>query len=204
MPSFKLTYFPARGAAELTRYILAYGGVEYDDNRIKGPEWGPLKPKSPLGSLPILTLEDGSEYSQSSAMARYFANKVGITGSTPEERLHADMIVDLVRSDMMPLVVKYHFEKDPEQKKVHAETAKEKFDQWLTKVEEKYVKGEGSILASGFSWADLAIFNLVNDFMQIIGMELDTKFVKLHQVVKTVGDEPKIKAWVASRPVTEM
>ena len=35
MPA-KLTYFPVKGAAELARYIAAYGSIDYEDNRIKG------------------------------------------------------------------------------------------------------------------------------------------------------------------------
>ena len=76
--SIKLTYFPGKGAAELTRYILAYGGQDFEDNRITGDIWATLKPKTPLGSVPVVTLESGNEYSQSIAVARYFANKGSI------------------------------------------------------------------------------------------------------------------------------
>ena len=57
-----------------------------------GDVWGTMKATSPLGNVPILTMEDGSEYSQSVAIARYFANKAGIAGQTEDEKLHADMI----------------------------------------------------------------------------------------------------------------
>ena len=54
--------------------------------------------------------------------------------------------MDLVRSDMMPLLVKTHFEKDEEKKKTMAAEARQKIDAWLAKVEANCVKGESSIL----------------------------------------------------------
>ena len=44
MPSYKLTYFKARGAVEVSRFIMAYGGIEYEDIRLEGAEWQELKP----------------------------------------------------------------------------------------------------------------------------------------------------------------
>ena len=35
MPSYKLTYFDARGRAEISRLIFAAAGVEYTDERVK-------------------------------------------------------------------------------------------------------------------------------------------------------------------------
>lgn len=42
-PTFKLTYFNIRGLAEPIRFLLAYGGIEYEDNRIEREEWPALK-----------------------------------------------------------------------------------------------------------------------------------------------------------------
>ena len=39
MSSYKLTYFNARGKAEIIRLIFAQAGVEYEDIRIGGNEW---------------------------------------------------------------------------------------------------------------------------------------------------------------------
>lgn len=42
-PTFKLTYFNMRGLAEPIRFLFAYGGIEYEDNRIEREEWPTLK-----------------------------------------------------------------------------------------------------------------------------------------------------------------
>ena len=39
MPSYKLTYFDARGRAELTRLVFAAAGQSYEDVRIQMQDW---------------------------------------------------------------------------------------------------------------------------------------------------------------------
>ena len=43
------------------RLILAYGDQEFTDERIKREDWPSLKEKTPLGMVPILTLENGKQ-----------------------------------------------------------------------------------------------------------------------------------------------
>jgi glutathione S-transferase len=71
MPKIKLTYFDIEGAAEPTRLALALAGQEYEDVRVKFPDWKELKPKTPYGQLPIVTIDDGPMRTQSGAMLRW-------------------------------------------------------------------------------------------------------------------------------------
>ena len=43
MPSYKLTYFNAKGRGEVTRQMFKYKNVEFEDNRIEGT-WQEEKP----------------------------------------------------------------------------------------------------------------------------------------------------------------
>lgn len=47
----------------------------------------------PYGTMPVLEI-DGVMYTQSRALCRFLAGKVGLAGSTPEECLHIDMAVE--------------------------------------------------------------------------------------------------------------
>jgi glutathione S-transferase len=50
------------------------------DDRIKFPQWGELKPKTPHGTLPVMTIDDGPMLTQSGAMLRY-AGSLDKTGT---------------------------------------------------------------------------------------------------------------------------
>ena len=43
-PKVKLLYFDGRGRGEMIRIMLSYGGVEFEDKRIKMEEWPQVKP----------------------------------------------------------------------------------------------------------------------------------------------------------------
>jgi hypothetical protein len=43
-PVYKLTYFNVKALAEPIRFLLSYGGVEFEDIRIEKEQWPQLKP----------------------------------------------------------------------------------------------------------------------------------------------------------------
>ena len=43
-PKVKLLYFDGRGRGEITRMILNYGGIAFEDKRVKMEEWPEVKP----------------------------------------------------------------------------------------------------------------------------------------------------------------
>lgn len=53
-PHYKLIYFNARGRAEHIRFIFAYAGVEYDDERISREKWPELKKSKFLSKRKII------------------------------------------------------------------------------------------------------------------------------------------------------
>lgn len=95
MPKLKLTYFNMPGRAEPVRLALKINGIDFEDNRISGPEFGALRQSDalPLGSVPTLEV-DGLVMTQTGAMLRYVA-KLGDAGLYPEDPFEA-FIVDSV------------------------------------------------------------------------------------------------------------
>jgi len=80
-PKIELTYFDIEGAGEPVRLALLLSGTDFKDNRIQFGDWKDLKPKTPYGKLPLMTIDGGSYRTQSMAMLRW-------VGSTCSETLY--------------------------------------------------------------------------------------------------------------------
>ena len=74
----KLTYFAIPGRGESIRLALAIAGIAFTDERIPFPEWPKLKPNTPFGSLPLLTLSTGESFSQQRAILRAVGTETGL------------------------------------------------------------------------------------------------------------------------------
>eukprot|EP00842_Homolaphlyctis_polyrhiza_P000523 jgi/Hompol1/1471/HPOL_000347-RA len=70
-PKLKLTYFKSRGRGEACRLALYIAEIPFEDERIDGAAWPKLKPFTPLGQLPVLTINDTDKIAQSGAILRY-------------------------------------------------------------------------------------------------------------------------------------
>eukprot|EP00978_Attheya_sp_CCMP212_P008671 scaffold20392_cov55-Attheya_sp.AAC.2 len=86
-PSIKVTYFDIEGRAEPIRLALKLAQLPFEDERIKFPEWQELKPKTPYGQLPLLTV-DGKMKSQSDAMIRWVGSIDPANALYPAEKLY--------------------------------------------------------------------------------------------------------------------
>ena len=97
--------------------------------------------------MPVLTLENGKRYSESVAIARHFATKFNLVGQTDEERLHANMVVEVLRMDIFPVIVKILLGKEEEKADLRKE-AQAKVDGLLKSLNEHYVSGSATFLGS--------------------------------------------------------
>eukprot|EP00090_Calanus_glacialis_P044102 TRINITY_DN783_c0_g1_i1.p1 TRINITY_DN783_c0_g1~~TRINITY_DN783_c0_g1_i1.p1 ORF type:complete len:150 (-),score=40.08 TRINITY_DN783_c0_g1_i1:221-670(-) len=110
MSDIKLTYFPAKGRAEISRLILSYSGVKFTDERLSGEQFGAIKSSLPWGQIPVLNYK-GQVMCQSLSIARFLAAEFGLAGKNNLESAQADEIVDAV-SDLQNAMVKVAFGKD--------------------------------------------------------------------------------------------
>merc|ERR1711963_1231193 len=88
--SIKFTYFDLRVKGEAARLLLAYGGLQYEDERVTLPwdditQWKTLKPSMPYGQLPCLTW-NGEKICQSMAICRFLAREMNIAGRNSVEK----------------------------------------------------------------------------------------------------------------------
>jgi len=89
MPSsIKLKYFDFEGVAEPTRLALTLAGVEFEDVRVKFPEWKDMKATTPYGQLPLLEVDGGEARTQSGAMLRWAGGLNPEKGLYPSDKLY--------------------------------------------------------------------------------------------------------------------
>ena len=202
-PKVKLTYFNLRGRAEPARLLLAYGGVEYEDHRLKDGEWAGLKPQTPYGSVPVLEW-DGCTVAQSVSIARFIAKEVGLGGRTNLEAAQADEIVDAI-NDLLEGVVNTHFKGSDEaaKKKFLSETLPNGF----AKMEARLCNRGGQYFAgNALTWADVLAFNFCSWLPDVApgAQSCLDQCPKMKNLLARVGEIPNIKAWLERRPVSKM
>lgn len=109
MPTLK--YFPLMGLGESIRLVLAAADQDWKE---EAPDFGQMKAKagtaeSPFGQAPLYSDENVQNAIQSGAIVRYLARKHGMYGSTPEEMLQVDTLLDADKDFVMkyvPLIYK--------------------------------------------------------------------------------------------------
>merc|ERR1712210_180534 len=173
----RLTYFPARGRAEISRLILAHAGVKFDDIRLSGEEFGKVKPLLPYGSMPIL-----------------------------EYKAKADEIV-LAVNGIFESVAKCLFAPEGEkaglEKKLIEETLPQKFGQLEGRL---CLNGGQFFSGNALTYADIMIVVLQDNLRSNVigGGDLIEKFPKMCNLYQRVTALPNIKAWRGSRPIDPM
>jgi len=205
MPSsIKLTYFDARGRAETSRLILAYAGVDYEDDRLSREQFDELKPSLQYGQLPVMTV-DGSTLYQSMTMARYLAREYGLNGASNQENAQADEIVDVI-NDMQQAIYLAFFVQDPAEKEEKMkEVLGTKVPQGLLRLE-KVLAGRGGQFFAGnaLTWAELHLLQFV-DLAKTTSKDdqiLDPT-PKLSNLDKRIRAVPNIAKWLETRPCNE-
>lgn len=91
----KVTYFswpPGRG--EPIRLALIIGGIKFTDERLTEEEWPAVKPTTPWGTLPVLTLSCGAKIGQTRAALRYVGIKVGLYPSDTFQAALVESMID--------------------------------------------------------------------------------------------------------------
>ncbi|KAL7678119.1 hypothetical protein ACOME3_004348 [Neoechinorhynchus agilis] len=197
----RLTYFKARGRAEITRLILAAAGVKYNDNQIAHEAWVTLKPKTPLGQLPVVELDENNIIiPQSLAIARYFARKHGLAGDHDLESAMIDSVVDTaLDGNIVCLPILYRLQgaaKEKATEKFTEETMPQTL-QRLCKLKDMFGT-EGYMVGNALSWADLYVFDFLQN-IELFDPSVYEKYPKLAVVRDSVLANKDVVDYVTKR-----
>ncbi|KAJ8675365.1 hypothetical protein QAD02_011151 [Eretmocerus hayati] len=200
MSAYKLTYFNITGIGEPIRFLLSYGGADYEDKRIEFEEWPQYKHKTPMEQVPILEI-DGKVFHQTRAIGRYLARKFNLYSSDDLEAMEIDATIDDI-DDCRIFVSTYFREKDPAIKAKQKEIAHEKITFYLGKFEEQVKKNGGYFVGNKLSWADITFTAIIEGCSNILEKDQIEEFPALKKLTETVRSFPKIKAYIEKRPKT--
>lgn len=199
----KLTYFHAMGLAEPLRYLLSYGNIDFEDNRVNYETFHEIKPSMPFGQVPVLEYE-GEKLFQSIAICRFLANKLNLCGLDAESALECDMIVDTI-TDLRMHFRDAHFTPDKNLKEQKKEKLiKETIPFYLSGFQTIVEKNDGYFVGGNLTWADLYFVGILCFMESFLKMDMLKEYPSLQQLREKVNNLPMVKKWIDTRPVTEL
>ena len=90
----KLTYFEAPASrGEECRLALHLSGVDFEDVRVKGPDWPAVKAHTPFGSVPTFELPGQPVLAQSNAILVYIGRRWGMHPKDDFEAARHEMMM---------------------------------------------------------------------------------------------------------------
>jgi len=208
---YKLTYFDLRGLGEVSRLILHYANVKFEDDRIPyemggaNEEWAKLKPSTPYGQLPVLEV-DGVQIAQSYAIARFLARRHGLAGEDDVESAILDSIADAQRdfgTQAQPYFAVVAGGKEGDKDKLFEEVMLPALNTFWPNLE-KRLAATGSCFfgKKGPTWVDFLIASGILTAKNFVGDEL-AKHPEILKHCERVHALPQLKSYLSTRKETK-
>ncbi|XP_071865375.1 glutathione S-transferase S4 [Bombus fervidus] len=205
MASYKLVYFNVMGLGEPIRFLLSYGGVEFQDIRIthSSEEWSNMKSTTPFGQLPTLEI-NGKVYSQTLPICRYLAKQFNLLGKTDLDTLQIDAIASALYDFRWLTISSYYRESDPVLKaKKKVDVMSRVFPFYLNKLEDLAKNNDGYLHGNQLSYADLFFVGISDSLNTAYESDITKDKPHLKSLKEKVLAIPNIKAWIEKRPKLE-
>ncbi|KAJ8381010.1 hypothetical protein SKAU_G00017880 [Synaphobranchus kaupii] len=198
MLPYKLIYFNMRGRAELSRYILAYAEIPFQDQRVEWKDWPSFKPSFPLEQLPVLEVE-GGELNQSLAIARFLAKEAGLTGNSRLEEAQTDALVESLND--VTLLIPWR-EEDQGLKKQKIDKLFDCNVPKLLSFLEKHLGERDWLVGDAMTWADL-YWHVCFTTFSVLRPGFASPYLGLCALIDRVGSIPQLALWIQDRPDSE-
>lgn len=204
---YELLYFPIRGRAEQIRLLLQYAGVAYQDHPVT--DWPSLKSSMPLGQLPVLIDRSaGGEWKipQSAAIMRHLARKHGLSGTTAEEQVLADVIAETVsdrRGKFNPVAYAHMYKTAPEVVAQYWIDGLALTKDFLLRLCSMNKSGSAFFVGAKPTYADFMVFDLIeaHEAMKPGCLSQDARIQSFLEAVRTL---PALTAYLAKRAPSEL
>ena len=176
-------------------------GIKYENQFVDRETW-PVEKKrlmetgeNPFGQVPVVS-HNGKTLFQSAAFTRYYAKKLGLHGSNPDEEYQIDNLYDCVADATKDSLVLYGND-EAAKKQYWAEKAVPNAEK-VEKVASKNGTNPGPFyLGPVFSWADLLLFQFAHGQKKGIS-DFTSRFPFITKVSANVAARPNIAAYLSS------
>ncbi|MGI1678402.1 MAG: glutathione S-transferase [Cellvibrionaceae bacterium] len=194
--TIKLTYFDARGRAEVIRLILEETKTPYTDELIPLEQWGSLKPTFPLQQLPIY--EDGDNYLfQSHAIYRHLGRKHNLYGKNESEHVRCDIIEETCK-DIKNVLFGLFW--NPEFEKLRDQFESEQLPVFVKQLEKLLIDNSESdiyFVGDSLTYVDVVVWSLLDYIRPFSQASLDES-PSLMTFKKAFEERPHIAEYLKS------
>lgn len=174
--------------------------MDFEDERIKREDWPALKPTTPFGSLPFLTLPGKPVLAQSNAILVFVGRGHGLHPKDDFEAARHEAMMQYVedlRANVSPTL---RISDAAEKQKAREQIAATYLPNWGRKAEAQI--GAGPFFGgASMHVVDIKLYIVVRWFasgvLDHIPVTVFAPFPKLTRVFESVRDDARIKTWYA-------
>jgi glutathione S-transferase len=181
------------------RMYLAEKGVDvlYEKLELHKANRTPdFRRKNPVGTLPVLELDDGTCISESVAICRYFEEvhpSPPLFGTTPREKAEVEMWTRRVEHYLyLPIDLGAHFARSP-----HSREAAAEFGSWAAlsvRFLDDVVRGRDFIAGGSITMADIFAFGALDYGVRFAGFSLPGELSHLQSWYVSMAARPSARA----------
>ena len=197
----RLIYFDFAGSrGEECRLALHVAGIDFEDVRVKGPDWPAMKASTPFGAMPVLELPGKPPLAHSNAILVLIGRRHGLHPADDFEAAWHESLMCAVEELRHTISTTLRVS-DPEQKRLAREAlAANELHTWGSQVERQL--GDGPFIGgSALQVADLKLYMvvrwLISDVLDHVPTTVLDHCPKLLGVYRAVGEHAGVKAWQA-------
>jgi len=197
---YKLSYFDIIGGrGEPIRLAFHYGGIAFEDERIKFPEWPGRKPQTPFGSIPVLTVDGTKTLTQSNAILHFVGEITGLYPKDAWEGAKVDELLALTESSLDLIVPTLQVQDLERKKQLRQELAAGKLGELLGRVDANLKNNHANPFCTGtqMSVGDIKLAHQVHlitsNYIEHFPADFFDRFPHIIKIHDAVYSHPKIK-----------
>ncbi|OAV89533.1 hypothetical protein PTTG_04116 [Puccinia triticina 1-1 BBBD Race 1] len=199
MPSYKLSYFDAKGRAEAIRLALHCGGIPFTDERLSREQFAEKKESFPFGQVPNLTVDEKTMIPQEVAILQYVGRLSGLYPSDPEEARQVDVMLN-VANDFYSAMAAFFMPDNPGKEQLKTMAVESQFPKLFGYLERYLAKNETTFSAGNkLTIADFRLYSIISNLKA--GMldgcptDLADKYPHVVKLYQAIDGHEKVASW---------